>query len=398
MRVIFHVDVNNAFLSWTALDLLRQGSTVDIRKIPAVIGGDETKRHGIVVAKSPVAKKMGVVTAETLYSARKKCPNLKVFPANHELYHRMSNQLYEYFLTITPVVERFSVDECFLDMTGMEYLHKDLYAFALQMKEEIKQKFGYTVNIGIANNKLCAKMASDFEKPDKVHTLFQSEVASKMWPLPVEELFMVGKSTSKILHQLGIHTIHDLAIADPLLLKRYFKSFAITLKNYANGIDDSQVGKKEAKNKSISTTETLPTDVTDKKMLKEVLRYQADEIGHSLRKEGYYAKTVAIILRNSDFIDYSKQRKLVNPTNVTKVIYETICALLDQAWKKDPIRLIGIRVTDFTKENIKQISLFEDAIDDQQEQVQKTLDELQMKFGKEVIKPASFLKHDGKEQ
>lgn len=241
-------------------------------------------------------------------------------------------------------------------------------------------------------------MASDFEKPDKVHTLFQSEVASKMWPLPVEELFMVGKSTSKILHQLGIHTIHDLAIADPLLLKRYFKSFAITLKNYANGIDDSPVGKKEAKNKSISTTETLPTDVTDKKMLKEVLRYQADEIGHSLRKEGYYAKTVAIILRNSDFIDYSKQRKLVNPTNVTKVIYETICALLDQAWKKDPIRLIGIRVTDFTKENIKQISLFEDAIDDQQEQVQKTLDELQMKFGKEVIKPASFLKHDGKEQ
>ena len=171
-RIIFHIDVNNAFLSWTAVELLRQGYPVDIRTIPSVIGGDEEQRRGIVLAKSPVAKSKGVVTAEPLFQARRKAPGLKVFPADHSLYKRESDKLYEYFCTLTPVVERYSVDECFLDFTGTSYLYDDYFVLAKNMREYINDNFGITVNIGIAENRLCAKMASDFEKPNKIHTLF----------------------------------------------------------------------------------------------------------------------------------------------------------------------------------------------------------------------------------
>ena len=196
-RIIFHVDVNNAFLSWTAVYLLKNGYDKDIRTIPAVIAGDEEKRHGIVLAKSPIAKKYGVVTAETLYMARKKCPNLQVFSANYDYYMEMSNKFYQYLAQFTPLISQASVDECFLDLTNTKYLYDDILKLAYQMKNEIKNNYGFTVNIGIANNPLCAKMASDFEKPDKVHTLFDYEVKDKMWPLPVGDLLFIGKSTVK---------------------------------------------------------------------------------------------------------------------------------------------------------------------------------------------------------
>ncbi len=395
-RIIFHVDVNNAFLSWTAVKMLEEGSTLDIRTIPSVIGGDEENRHGIVLAKSPIAKKYGIKTAETLYEARRKCPSLKTYPSDHDYYKMKSNELYQYFLTITPNVEPFSIDESFLDMSGMRYLHKDLIQFAYEMKEEIKKRFGYTVNIGIANCKLCAKMASDFEKPDKVHTLFDEEIPSKMWPLPVEALFMVGKSTSEKLKQLGIKTIGDLASKDLNYLRKYFKSFAVTLHEYANGIDNSLVGKKKTESKSISTTETLSTDVVDKNILKKILLKQVDEVGRDLRRQGFYASTIAVILRTKDFVDYSHQTKLVNATNVNEEIYKTVCQLLDHVYRGEPIRLIGVRLADFTKERIKQVSLFERPSDVENEKVQKTMDEINDRFGSTSIIPASLLKQEKK--
>jgi len=240
-RIIFHIDVNNAFLSWTAVDLLSKGYPVDIRTIPSVIGGDEDKRRGIVTAKSPVAKKMGVVTAEPLFMARRKCPGLKVFKGDYNLYARRSKELYNYFCTFTPVIERFSIDECFLDMTGTNLIYSDPVELAHRMKNEIYEKFGYTVNVGVANSKLCAKMASDFEKPNKVHTLFNHEIKDKMWPLPVSELFMVGKASSKLLIEMGVHTIGDLANYDLSILKRRFKSQGQMMHDYANGIDYSPV-------------------------------------------------------------------------------------------------------------------------------------------------------------
>ncbi len=393
-RIIFHIDVNNAFLSWTAVDLLKKGYPIDIRTIPSVIGGDEEQRRGIVTAKSPIAKKMGVVTAEPLYMARRKCPGLKIFKGDYELYHRNSNQLYEYFCQFTDKVERFSIDECFLDMTGMELLYPDVIGLAHQMKDEIYHNFGYTVNIGIANNKLCAKMASDFEKPNKVHTLFSYEIEKKMWPLPVTELFMVGKSSSKTLMEMGIQIIGDLAHADINLLRRRFKSQGDLMHEYANGIDFSKVEPRNTKSKSISVTETLPKDEDSIPILKKILLKQSDRVGRQARKEKLYAQTIALIFKTGDFISYSHQIKLTNPTNITSEIYQKSIEILKKGWKGEPLRLIGIRLSDFTNDNRKQISLFDQEKDFHNDKIQEVMDHISEKYGDGVIIPASLKKDE----
>ncbi len=392
-RIIFHIDVNNAYLSWTAVAMLRSGSSIDIRKIPSVIGGDEASRHGIVLAKSPVAKKRGVVTAEPLYQARRKCPGLKVFPANRELYQQESDKLYQYFLTLTPTVERYSIDECFLDFTGTSYLYDDYFKLAEKIRAFVNQNFGITVNIGIARNKLCAKMASDFEKPNKIHTLFPEEVPSKMWPLSVDDLFMVGKKSAAILHQLGLHTIGDLAHTDEILLSKYFKNQTQKMIDSARGWDDSLVVANPSKDKSIGVSDTLPEDVKDLEKLKEVLLYQADRVGRSARREKVYARCIAILLKNSDFIPYSHQKKLVNPTNATEEIYKISCELLENVWKKEPIRLIGIRLSDFTDCYHKQVSFFETESEARVDQLQNAIDSINDKYGKLKVMPASMKKN-----
>lgn len=389
-RIIFHIDVNNAFLSWTAVDLLRQGYSVDIRTIPSVIGGSEEARHGIVLAKSPVAKNRGVKTAEPLFQARRKCPGLKVFPANHSLYHKESDKLYEYFCTLTPSVERYSVDECFLDFTGTSYLYKDYLKLAEDIRSYINKNFGITINIGIAENKLCAKMASDFEKPNKIHTLFPHEIASKMWPLDVSDLFMVGKKSSDVLYKLGIKTIGDLAHSDMLLLSKYFKSQASRMIETANGYDDTPVSKYVARDKSISVSDTLKEDCDSIDSLKEVLLYQADRVGRTARKSGLYALTIAIILKTDKFVSYSHQKKLINPTNATEEIYKNACELLKLAWRGEPIRLIGIRLSDFTTESSKQISLFEKESEVNVDKLQNVIDNINEKYGNLKVMPASM--------
>ncbi len=389
-RLIFHIDVNNAFLSWTAVDLLKKGYPIDIREIPSVIGGDESKRTGIVTAKSPVAKKMGIVTAESLYTARKKCPNLKVFPGDYELYHHNSNELYKFFCTFTDKIERYSVDECFLDMTGTELLYPDPIKLAYEIKDEIKKRFGYTVNVGIGNNKLCAKMASDFEKPDRVHTLFSYEIEKKMWPLPIGDLFMIGKSSAKSLTSMGINTIGDLAKYDLGLLRKRFKSQADMMHEYANGIDFSDVITHYGRSKSISTTETLPKDVDNIVDLRKILLPQAEKVGRLARREKLYAKTIAVIFKTSTFNTYSHQMKLVNPTNVTKEIYNYALEVLEKGWRGEAIRLIGIRLADLTSDNNKQISLFDKKIDESNEKIQEVLDSISDKYEDNIIIPASL--------
>lgn len=391
-RLIFHIDVNNAFLSWTAVDLLKKGYPIDIRTIPSVIGGDEEARRGIVTAKSPVAKKMGVVTAEPLFMARRKCPDLKIFKGDYALYQKNSEELYQYFCQFTDKVEKFSIDESFLDMTGTELLYPDPIKLAYQMKDEIYERFGYTVNIGIANNKLCAKMASDFEKPNKVHTLFSYEIEKKMWPLPVNDLFMVGKSSSKTLIELGIKTIGDLAKTDVNFLRKKFKSQGDMMHEYANGIDFSIVESRKVKsqNKSISVTETLPKDTDSIAELKQILLRQSDRVAKQARREKIYAKTIAVIFKTEEFVSYSHQMKLVNPTNITSEIYRFSLEVLEKGWKGEPIRLIGIRLSDFTHDNSKQISLFDTEKDTSNDKIQEVMDSISDKFGDGVIIPASM--------
>lgn len=394
-RIIFHIDVNNAFLSWSAVKLLNNGYKVDIRKIPSIIGGDESKRRGIVLAKSPIAKKYGIKTAETLYSARKKCPKLKVFSPDYEWYYKQSRLFHNYLKQYSPNILKYSVDEAFIDFTGTKYMYNDYTKLAYKIKDDIKSKFGFTVNVGIANNMLCAKMASDFQKPDRVHTLFRDEVKTKMWPLPIEDLFMVGKSSSKILRAIGINTIGDLANCDIRILKKHFKNQAQFLLDSANGIDYSKVEKSISKTESISTTETLIKDISDKEELKDILFRQTDDVSRQLRKKEKYCNVVAIIYKNNNFESYTKQIKLDNATNDTNEIYKVVLHLLNISFRGEPIRLIGVRLADLSSDRVEQISLFDKEIkkDSTSADFQKVVDSLNSKFGSNSVIPASMKKN-----
>ena len=393
---VFHIDVNNAFLSWTAVLLLRDGYNKDIRKIPSVIGGDEKTRTGIVLAKSPVAKKYGIVTAETLYSARKKCKDLEVYPPDFKWYYEKSRELMDYLKQYSPVQEQLSVDECFLDMSGMKYIYDDLIKLAYKIKDEVKEKFGYTVNVGIGNNKLCAKMASDFEKPDKVHTLLKDEIVSKLWPLDVGDLFMCGKKTKAELNKLSIYTIGDLAKKDKKFLERHFKSQGTYLYNACRGLDTSLVEETHSKNQSISVEETLSHDCSDKDKLKEVLFKQTEEVTRELRSRELFVKTIGVIFKNSNFISYSAQTTLNKPTDNTKEILKKVYEVFDNNYKEDDIRLIGVRLANLTKDKSEQISLFDSNEEEKEDSIQKTIDNINNKFGKSLIKPASLELINGK--
>ena len=357
-RQILHVDVNNAFLSWTALDRLNQGEKVDIREIEAVIGGDESKRSGIVLAKSMKAKRRGVYTGETLYQARLKCPNLQVFKGDYKSYKKHSNDLYKILLEYTEKIERFSIDECFLDMT--DYLGNDtLLNKAYEINRRVKKELGFTVNVGVAHNKLLAKMASDFTKPDKVHTLFEEEIPSKMWTLPVSELFMLGRKTIPKLSNMRIKTIGDLAKQDKAEMVKKFGKHGLLMWEYANGIDNSEVNYLEEKPKGIGNSVTLPRDISSKEEIEKVLLTLAEQVAYRLRRYNMYANVVNVQLRTKDFKDFSHQKKLMSPTSNTKNIYELAKILLGEMYKRGTfIRLVGLRVDNLIEKDEMQLSLF----------------------------------------
>lgn len=385
-RIIMHIDVNNAFLSWTAVDLLKHGHK-DIRNEYSVIGGDESKRRGIVLSKSTPAKKKGVKTAETIYQARKKCPNLKVYPPNHKLYKEMSNKLFELLSKYTNDIEVVSIDECFLDYGKVKKIYGDEVSFAYKIKDEIYNTLGFTVNVGIANNKLCAKMASDFSKPNKVHTLYMNEVKEKMWPLPIGDLYGIGKSSEIKLKNLKINTIEDLALADSKLLRPYFKNQTDHIINIANGIDDSRVISEESDRTSISTTETLIYDYDDINEINKELKEISSRLSKELKKKNKYCYTIAIIIKDMYFKTTTRQTKLKNSTNNEDTIYEVSTKLFKDNWDSTPVRLIGIRLDSLTERNDYQISLFENAEDKiESDKLNKTIDYLKEKYGNNIIK------------
>ena len=380
-KQILHVDVNNAFLSWTAVDMLKNGSEIDIRQIPAIIGGDESKRSGIVLAKSMKAKECGVKTADTIYQAKIKCPGLKIYPSNYSMYKNYSNQLYNLLLEYTDKIERFSIDECFLDMTN--YLMKDsLINKAKEINRRVKKELGFTVNIGVAHNKLLAKMASDFTKPDRIHTLYEEEIPKKMWPLPISELFMLGRKTVPKLYNMQIKTIGDLAKADKKILAKKFGKHGIQMWEYANGIDDSEVKYLPEKPKCIGNSVTLPENISEIEKLEKIVLTISEQVAYRLRKEKLVARTVSVELRTKDFEDTSHQGKLNDVTDTTKEIYEKAKELLDEMYKKGTqIRLVGVRVDNLVEQKERQISLFSDKENEKQEKLDKVIDELKNKYG-----------------
>ena len=380
-KQILHVDVNNAFLSWTAVEMLKQGNEIDIRQIPAIIGGDESKRSGIVLAKSMKAKECGVKTADTIYQAKIKCPNLKIFPSNFPIYRKYSNQLYQLLLEYTDKIERFSIDECFLDMTN--YLRNDtLLNKGYEINRRVREELGFTVNVGVANNKLLAKMASDFTKPDRVHTLWKEEIPEKMWTLPISELFMLGKKTVPKLYNMQIKTIGDLAKTDKIKLEKKFGKHGTLMWEYANGIDNSEVKYLPEKPKCIGNSVTLPKNISDIDKLEEIVLTISEQVAYRLRKEKLYANTVNVQLRTKNFEDTSHQKKLPEATDTTKQIYMTAKELLHEMYHKgQEIRLVGVRVDNLTDKKDEQISLFNTNKNEKQEKLDKVIDQLKNKYG-----------------
>lgn len=387
-RVILHIDVNNAFLSWTATYMLKKGYKYDIRNRYAIIAGDESQRRGIVLAKSNLCKKCGVVTAEAIYSARRKCPYLEIYKPNYELYKYFSDKMYNYLCQYTDIIERYSIDECFLDYTGSMKLFGDPIEVAYKIKNDIFRLFGFTVNVGVGNNKLLAKMASDFEKPNKVHTLFSNEVESKMFPLMVDDLFMIGKASSKKLHAMGINTIEELARYDEDKLILAFKSMGKMMHEYANGIDNSPVYYEREAAKSISSSTVLPYNYHDVVMIHDVIHDLSCEIGRKLRDNKKYASTIGVWIKYNYFEKYSRQLKLDFSISTDEEIYNNACNVFDDLWNHDSgIRSVCVFISGFSDERKKQLSLFDLSSGDDfdNDKLQNVIDEIRAKYGNKVI-------------
>ncbi len=393
----FHVDVNSAFLSWSALKALREGSDLDLRTVPSAVGGDEEKRHGVVLAKSGPAKKYGIRTGESLFAARRKCPELIVVPPDFDFYVQNSKAMIEILNQYSPVVEQYSIDEAFVEMTGTERLFGLPIETAHQLRQRIKRELGFTVNIGVAPNRLLAKMASDFEKPDRVHRLEEEDVPRKLWPLPVRELFGVGPSAAARMQELGITTIGQLANTDREILVGVFGARGDTFWNYANGRESDPVTKQNSKDNSYGSSVTLPADLHDPAEADTTLLALCESVGQRLRLDGRCARVVAVQVVDNAFRRKSHQVTLDGPTDSTDVLYRTARQLLRQMWPARPVRLVGVTAERTGTQGFEQLDLFSDPRrSEKQEKLDRAADALRAKFGDGAVMRAKLLRPDEK--
>lgn len=405
-KIIFHIDVNSAYLSWSALEKLHNGDCVDLRTIPSIIGGDMAKRHGVVLAKSIPAKSYGIVTGEPIVNAMRKCPTLTLEAPDHKLYDRRSRELMELLSGICPDIEQVSVDECYMDYTPIRRQYPSPEAAAHLIKDRVEKDLGFTVNVGISDRKVLAKMASDFRKPNLVHTLYSYEIQEKMWPLPVSSLFMCGHSSVESLRKLEILTIGDLARTDRTIVEAHLKSHGTLLWEYANGIDASEVVTTHADAKGIGNSTTLSQDAEDTQTAHRVLLSLAESVSGRLRASGQSAGMISTEIKYNTFKKVSHQTTLLTPTNHTDTIYRTACDLFDEIWDGTPVRLLGIRSSKLVScgEPV-QLSLFDlpqssqssssrpEPSSKKKEQLDAALDSIRKRYGADAIVRGSLL-HD----
>lgn len=396
--IIFHIDVNSAFLSWSAIAGLQKGETTDLRTIPAIVGGDLAKRHGVVLAKSIPAKAFGIRTGEPVTDALRKCPGLTIVPPDHHLYHEKSKALMAFLSDICPDIEQVSVDECYMDFTPIAYRYPDPVTAANRIRNQVREAFGFTVNVGVSDRKVLAKMASDFRKPDLVHTLFHTEIREKMWPLPVSSLYMCGHSSVQALHNLGILTIGDLAQADVSILTSHLKSHGRLLWEFANGIDASRVETEASEMKGIGNSTTMEKDAETMAEIRACLLTLAESVSTRLRAAGMRAGMVSVEIKYSSFQSVSHQTTLSAPSDTCNTIYETACALAAQLWDSSPVRLLGIRTSKLTAASAPvQMSIFDlpahqigqDSA--KQKELEQALDAIRLKYGKGAVVRGSLL-------
>ena len=390
-RVIFHIDVNSAFLSWSAVQRLSEGETLDLRTVPSAVGGDVATRHGVILAKSIPAKKYNIVTGEPVVDALRKCPELILVKPDHERYHEFSRAFINILYDYTDLIEQFSVDEAFMDMTGTRRLFGEPVDCANRIRERIYRELGFTVNVGVSSNKLLAKMASDFEKPNRTHTLFPEEVPAKMWILPIRDLFFVGKAAERKLRSLGINTIGDLAHTEPEIISGVMKKHGEVLWRNANGIDDSPVETVRPDNKGYGNSTTVSFDVTDATTAKAILLNLTDKVCARLRKDDVKADTVCVQFRYNDMSRASHQCTLGAATNISQEIYSNACRLFDEKWDGTPIRLLGVSTKVAQEDFGRQIDLFDTTDYEKLEKLDKAMDSIRERFGGDAIRRASSL-------
>ena len=396
MRTVFHIDVNSAFLSWEAAYRIHHlGAKVDLRKIPSAVGGSIEHRHGIILAKSIPSKKYHIQTGESVTDAKKKCPDLVLVPPNYELYEKCSHAFMKILRKYTDVVEQYSIDEAFLDMSGTKELFGSPIDVAHRMKDEIYHTLGFTVNVGISENKLLAKMAGDLKKPNMVHTLYRNEIAEKMWPLPVSDLFFCGRATERKLHGLGIKTIGEIANADINLLKFHLKKQGEIIWNYANGYDSTPVVQVAPPNKGYGNSTTTSFDVADEKVADAVLLSLAESVGRRLRRDGKRIKVVSVGIRYYDLSYISHQSVLISATNITEEIWKVACRLFREAWDGMPVRHLGIHTSKVQEEDVgRQLSLFDQYDYEKMEKLDAAIDEIRLRFGSDAVMRATFAKEN----
>ena len=321
-----------------------------------------------------------------LRDAKKIYKDVIVTHQDRAFYKECSNNMMRLIKYLFPKYEQFSIDECFVDYTEMRKIYGNEVKFAHKLKDEIYKRFGFTVNVGIGNNKLLAKMASDFEKPNKVHTLYKNEIEEKMWPLPIGDLFMAGKSATAKLKTIGIETIGDLAKYDKNKLIGMLKSHGKMLHEYANGIDDSPVENRYDDRKGIGFSKTLEEDIEEKSRLYSELSKFSKKISLELKKRGLYARTLVVTLRYASFKTYNHQIKLQNNTNLEEEIYTNAKAAFNKLWNLEPVRLIGLRVTDMSSNNDSQLSLFdENQKVVTEKEINKLIDSINKEFGSGTV-------------
>ncbi len=395
-KIIFHIDVNSAFLSWTAAYRVNVlGEQIDLRQIPSAICGNTETRHGIILAKSGPAKKFGIRTGEPLFQARQKCPQLVIAPPDYGLYVEASHKFVAVLRQMAPVVEQYSIDEAWADLSGTEKLYGPPVLAAEKIKERIKQELGFTVNIGVSSNKLLAKMAGDFEKPDKVHTLFPWEIETKLWPLPVRDLFMVGPASEKKLHGIGITTIGQLAQADLSRIKARLHKHGELIWNFANGYCEDQVTDEIVLNKGYGNSLTTAQDVTDTETAHKIILSLCETIGMRMRKDRQCGSCIAVSLRTADFEQLSRQSGLNQPTDATIELYRAACHVFGHLWDgRTPLRQLGVSVTKVGQNVGRQAALFGEDSYDKLAKSDNAVDRIRERFGENAIMRACFLQAD----
>lgn len=369
--------------------MLKKGYPTDLRNVASAVAGDPTLRHGVILAKSPLAKKMGVKTGESIAEARKKCKNLQLISPNHKLYNSESMKLKKLLEKYSDKIEQFSIDEFFIEYIPSLGPYPEV---ANRIQKDVINTLGITVNIGISTNKLLAKMASDFEKPNKIHTLFPTEIESKMWPLPVRELLFCGRSAEIKLNSIGIKTIGDLATTSEDTIYRLLKNPGLQLHEYANGIDNSKINYAPSTPKSISQSTTLSYDLKNTSDIERVILALCNMTATRLRLQNLLTKTISISLRTSTFKDYSASKTIAFSTDSTNEIYNVCKTLLHTTYKGEAIRLVGVALSNLESSSDLQLS-FLDKPNEKDSKIDAIMDKICNKYpnNKQILTRASLI-------